>query len=155
MRMISYHAQAKYESCRGRRKDTLYLQYIRGLSENVEKSVKDMKITTVFKMTLILRCCLTKVKTPADPINTEGVVYRITCECGRVMCACLCVANACQVHLRLSPKRWLETEHLAGEKIFGAHFRLSLWSKMFCAGMHMRKPTRLTTPFQVTAVAIS
>ena len=66
------------------RTDTLCLPYIQGLSEKVEKAMKDLKIRTVFKTTLTLRRCLTKVKTPADPINTKGVVYKIPCECGRV-----------------------------------------------------------------------
>ena len=66
------------------KKDILYLPYIQGLSESVERAVKDMKIRTVFKTTLTLRHCLTEVKTPADPINTKGVVYRIACSCGQV-----------------------------------------------------------------------
>ena len=71
------------------RTNTLYLTYIRGLSEGVERAVNisraviDLKIRTVFKSTLTLRHCLTKVKTPTDPINTMGVVYRISCEYGR------------------------------------------------------------------------
>ena len=67
------------------RTDTLCLpyMYIQGLSESVEKAVKDLKIRTIFKTTPTLRHCLTKVKTPADPINTKGVVYKIPCECGR------------------------------------------------------------------------
>ena len=60
------------------------MPYIQGLSEDVERAVKDLKIRTVFKTTLTLRRCLTKVKTPTDPINTKGVVYKIACECGRV-----------------------------------------------------------------------
>ena len=66
------------------RKDSLYLPYIRGLSEGVDRGVKNMKIRTVCKTTLTLRHCLTELKTPADPINTKGVVYRIACSCGRV-----------------------------------------------------------------------
>ena len=45
---------------------------------------KNLNIRPVFKTTLALRNCLTKVKTSADPINTKGIVYRITCECGTV-----------------------------------------------------------------------
>ena len=55
------------------KKDILYLPYIQGLSESVERAVKDMKIRTVFKTTLTLRHCLTKVKTPADPKNSMWV----------------------------------------------------------------------------------
>ena len=66
------------------RTDTLCLPYIHGLSENVEKAMKDLKIRTVFKTSLTLRRCLTKVKTPADPTTTKGVIYKIPCECGRV-----------------------------------------------------------------------
>ena len=46
--------------------------------------VKALKIRTVFKTSLTLRRCLTKVKTPADPTTTKGVVYKVPCECGRV-----------------------------------------------------------------------
>ena len=77
-------AKAVSQTEKEERKDTLYLPYVRGLSEGVERAVKDLKIRTVFKTTLTLRRCLTKVKTPADAINTKGVVYRIACECGRV-----------------------------------------------------------------------
>ena len=67
-----------------KRTDTLCLPYIRGLSENMEKAMKDLKIRTVFKTSLILRHCLTKVKTPAGPTTTKGIVYKIPCEYGRV-----------------------------------------------------------------------
>ena len=50
----------------------------------MEKAVRDINIRTVFKTTLTLRRCLTKVKTPTDPINTKGVVYKIPCECTKV-----------------------------------------------------------------------
>ena len=58
--------------------------YIRGLSENVERSVKDLNIRTVFKTILTLRRCLMKVKIPVHPINIKGVVYNIPCECESV-----------------------------------------------------------------------
>ena len=48
--------------------DTLCLPYIHGLSESVERVVRDLKVRTVFKTTLTLRRCLTKVKTPTDPL---------------------------------------------------------------------------------------
>ena len=67
-----------------KRMDKLYIPYIRGLSENVEKALKDLEVGTVFKTNLTLRRYLTKVKTPSDPVTTKGVVYRIPCECGRV-----------------------------------------------------------------------
>ena len=38
---------------------------------------------------------------------------------------------------------------------FWAQFGLSFWSKMFCTRVRMRKPKRITTPFQVTALVIS
>ena len=58
--------------------DTLHIQ---GLSESVERAVRDLKVRTAFKTILT---CLTKVNTPTDPVNTKGVVYKIPCECGRV-----------------------------------------------------------------------
>ena len=62
----------------GARTNTLCLPYIQGLSEKVEKTLKDLDIRTVFKTTLTLRRSLTKVKTQADPVNTKGVVYKDT-----------------------------------------------------------------------------
>ena len=66
------------------RMDKLCIPYINGLSENVEKALKDLEVRTVFKTNLTLRDHLTKVRTPSDPVTTKGVVYRIPCECGRV-----------------------------------------------------------------------
>ena len=81
---LNNHARVKSKEDEDDRTDTLCLPYIRGLSENVEKAMKDLKIRTVFKTTLTLRRCLTKVKTPTDPTTTKGVVYKIPCECGRM-----------------------------------------------------------------------
>ena len=64
--------------------DNLCIPYIRGLSENIEKALKDLEVKTVFKTNLTLRRHLTKVETPPDPVTTKGVVYRIPCECGSV-----------------------------------------------------------------------
>ena len=76
--------QASQSMKEDERTDALCLPYIQGLSESVEKAVRDLKIRTVFKTTLTLRRCLTKVKTPTIPITIKGVVYKIPCECGRV-----------------------------------------------------------------------
>ena len=40
-------------------------------------------------------------------------------------------------------------------EFFWAHFPLRLWRELFWARVRMRKPTRITTPFQVTALVIS
>ena len=77
-------AKAVSQTEKEERKVNLYLPYIQGLSEGAGRAVKDLKIRTVFRTTLTLRRCLTKLKTPADHINTKGVVYKIACECGRV-----------------------------------------------------------------------
>ena len=37
----------------------------------------------------------------------------------------------------------------------GGHFRLSLWSEMFFTRVCIRKPTRITTLFQITALVVS
>ena len=81
---LNNHARVKSKEDEDDRTDTLCLPYISGLSENVEKAMKDLKIRTVSKTTLTLRRCRTKVKTPTDPTTTKGVVYKIPCECGRM-----------------------------------------------------------------------
>ena len=80
----SLHKSTRPHQMEQDRSDTICLPYINGLSENVERAIKDINMRAVFKTNLTLRCYLMRVKTPADPINTKRVVYRIPCECGRV-----------------------------------------------------------------------
>ena len=55
------------------RMDKLCIPYIRGLSENVEKALKDLEVKTAFTTNLTLRSRLMKVKTPSDPVTTKGL----------------------------------------------------------------------------------
>ena len=61
------------------RSDTICLLCVKGLSENVERSIKDFDVGAVLKTNLTLRCYLMKVKTPTDSNNTKRVAYSIPC----------------------------------------------------------------------------
>ena len=65
--------------------DTLCLPYMQDLSERVERAVKDDKVRLVFKTTLTLRHCLTKVKLPTDLLRELYIIFRATVE----KCICL------------------------------------------------------------------
>ena len=63
--------------------DTLCLPYIKGLSEQIEREIRDLHIRAVFKTSLTLRHCLMKAKTPRNPQESKGVICSIPCECGK------------------------------------------------------------------------
>ena len=67
----------------GKVPDTLFLPHFQGLSERIEKQIKDINIRTVFTTDQTLRSCLIKVKTPRNSQDQKGVVYSIHCECGK------------------------------------------------------------------------
>ena len=64
-------------------KKILSLPYIRGLSENLQRTCRPLGITVVHKSNSTLRCILMKVKTPISRDQAKGVIYRIPCECGQ------------------------------------------------------------------------
>ena len=63
---------------------TLYLPYVKGLSEQIEKAVRDLDIRMVFKSASTLRKQLVHVKTKPNPDKVKGVIYSIPCDCGKV-----------------------------------------------------------------------
>ena len=62
----------------------LCLPYIKGLSENIERSVRDLNVKTAFRPNQTIRRHLTQVKAPREQYEIKGVIYSIPCECGRV-----------------------------------------------------------------------
>ena len=56
------------------------IPYIRGLSENIERAVKDLNVRMAFRVDQTIRRHLTRVKTPRDQHEIKGVVYSIPVE---------------------------------------------------------------------------
>ena len=65
-------------------KSSAVLPYIKGVSETLRRSLQQQGIRTVFKSDTTLRSRLVRPKDPADPSKQDGVVYKISCECGKV-----------------------------------------------------------------------
>jgi hypothetical protein len=63
---------------------TAAIPYIRGLSENIRRLLRNDNIRTAFKSSWTLGRMLTKVKDPVPPEEKTGVVYKIGCICGDV-----------------------------------------------------------------------
>ena len=64
-------------------KKILSLPYIRGLSENLQRTCRPLVFLVVHKSNSTLRSILMKVKTPISRDQVKGVIYRIPCECGQ------------------------------------------------------------------------
>ena len=64
-------------------KKILSLPYIRGLSENLQRTCRPLVFLVVHKSNSTLRSILMKVKTPISRDQAKGVIYRIPCECGQ------------------------------------------------------------------------
>ena len=58
------------------------LPYIRGLSENLERTCHHLNVKLVFKCTRTLRSLLTEVKSRTEEEKIKGVIYRVQCSCG-------------------------------------------------------------------------
>ena len=65
-------------------KATAVLPYVKGLSEQLRRCLKQQGVRAVFKSETTLRSQLVRPKDALDPAKQEGVVNRIPCECGRV-----------------------------------------------------------------------
>ena len=63
---------------------TLYLPYVKGLSEQIEKAVRDLDIRMVFKSASTLRKQLVHVKPKQNPDTVKGVIHSIPCDCSKV-----------------------------------------------------------------------
>ena len=65
-------------------KSTVVLPYIKRVSEPLRRHLQQQGICTVFKSDTTLRSRLVRPKDPADPNKQDGVVYKISCTCGKV-----------------------------------------------------------------------
>ena len=65
-------------------KSVAVLPYAQGVSEPLRRCLEPQGIRTVFKTETTLRSHLVRHKDTVDPANQDGVVYRISCECGKV-----------------------------------------------------------------------
>ena len=66
-------------------KHKLFIPYIKGLSEMIDKSCKKMGIQNIFSKQRSLRTVLSNPKQPKPPMDIKGVVYLIPCsECSAV-----------------------------------------------------------------------
>ena len=66
-------------------KHKLFIPYIKGLSEMIDKSCRKKGIQTIFSKQRTLRTVLFNPKQPQPPMDIKGVVYLIPCsECSAV-----------------------------------------------------------------------
>ena len=65
-------------------KATAVLPYVKGLSQQLRRSLQQQGVRAVFKSETTLRSQLVRPKDAVDPAKQDGVVYRIPCECGKV-----------------------------------------------------------------------
>ena len=63
---------------------TAVLPHVKGLSQQLRRSLQQQSVRAVFKSETTLRSQLVRQKDAVDPAKQEGVVYRIPCECGKV-----------------------------------------------------------------------
>ena len=67
-----------------KKKRTLVLPYVKGLSEGISQACRSLNIKTAFTSRNTLRRSLSHVKIPTPPEDKVGVIYEIPCECGAV-----------------------------------------------------------------------
>ena len=65
-------------------KATAVLPYVKGLSEQLRRCLRQQGVRAVFKSKTTLRSQLVRPKDAVDPAKQDGVVYKIPCECGKV-----------------------------------------------------------------------
>ena len=65
-------------------KSAAVLPYVKGLSEQLRHCLQQQGIRAVFKSETTLRSRLVRPKDAVEPTKQDGVVYRISCECGKV-----------------------------------------------------------------------
>jgi predicted GIY-YIG superfamily endonuclease len=62
---------------------SVYIPYVKGVSEKFKRIGNQYNIRTVFKTEHILRSSLVRTRPKRDPQQTAHCVYSIPCECGR------------------------------------------------------------------------
>ena len=65
-------------------KSTAVLPYIKGVSESLRCCLQQQGVLTVFKSDTTLRSHLVRPKDALEPTKQDGVVYKISCEFGKV-----------------------------------------------------------------------
>ena len=65
-------------------KATAVLPYVKGVFEQLRRSLQQQGVRAVFKSETTLRSHLVRPKDAVNPAKQDGVVYRIPCECGKV-----------------------------------------------------------------------
>ena len=60
------------------------LPYVKGLSQQLRRSLQQKGVRAVFKSETTLSSQLVRPKDAVDPTKQDGVVYRIPCECSKV-----------------------------------------------------------------------
>ena len=65
-------------------KATAVLPYVKGVSEQLRRSLQQQGVRAVFKSETTLRSHLVRPKDAVNSAKKDGVVYRIPCECGKV-----------------------------------------------------------------------
>ena len=65
-------------------KSAAVLPYIRGVSELFRRCLEQQGIRTIFKSDTTIRSHLVQPKDTVDPAKQDGVVHKISCECGEV-----------------------------------------------------------------------
>ena len=65
-------------------KSTAVLPCVKTLSEQLRRCLQQQCVRAVFKSETTLRSHLVRPKDPADPTKQDGVVYKISCEYGKV-----------------------------------------------------------------------
>jgi hypothetical protein len=62
---------------------SMYIPYVKGVSERFKRIGNRYNIRTIFKIKHILRSSLMKTRLERDPLQTAQSIYNIPCECGR------------------------------------------------------------------------
>ena len=65
-------------------KATAVLPYVKGLSEQLRRSLQQQGVRAVFKSDTTPRSYLVRPKEAVDPAKQDGVVYKIPCDCDKV-----------------------------------------------------------------------
>lgn len=79
-RFLRKNSSLSSRSTEDNKQPTLYLPYIRGVSEQIEHLCRTLKVRTVFKSSTTLRGLLVHVKNRIPQEQIKGIVYEIPCK---------------------------------------------------------------------------
>ena len=81
--LITRNLREKKQTRKRRQEDkppTLFLPYVKGISEKIEVTCTKLGVRAVFKSKGTLRQTLTRVKSRTSALKKKGVVYKIPCS---------------------------------------------------------------------------